>query len=186
MSIENIRQILSQREACHIPHADMTPSAVLVPIYENSGELHMLFTKRTERVDSHKGQISFPGGRCEQGETAQATALRESWEEIGLRSVDVRILGELDDTITVFTNYVITPFVGAIPYPYQFQINTQEVDRIITVPMAALLDKGNCTEDTQIYQGEAILVCTYTYGKDVIWGATARILKHFLDLVYGD
>ena len=136
-------------------------------------------------VDSHKGQISFPGGRCEKGETRQATAIRESWEEIGLKPEDVRILGELDDTITLFTDYIITPFVGAIPYPYQFKVCSQEVDEIITVPISKLLDKRNYSENTQIYNGEAYLVCTYKYDNHVIWGATARILKHFLDLIYG-
>ena len=96
-----------------IAGASLTPSAVLVPIYHKQGEYYILFTKRTEDVKNHKGQISFPGGvHQEEDRTLVDTALRESAEEIGLMPNDVEVLGELDDTTTVTSSFIISPFVG--------------------------------------------------------------------------
>ena len=90
---------------------------------------------------------------------------------------------ELDDTATTTSNFVIPPFVAAIPYPYPLKINSAEVERIIEVPIAALLDRRNFREETHLHHGEAFPEYFYNYNGQVIWGATANILKHFLDLV---
>jgi 8-oxo-dGTP pyrophosphatase MutT (NUDIX family) len=181
---EKVKQILSHRKRRSIASKDLIAAAVLVPLYEKWGEYYLLFTKRTERVSSHKGQISFPGGTCQGNEAPQTTALRESWEETGLRPEDVEILGELDDTETLSTGYIISPFVGIIPYPYQFRLSEEEVEEIIEVPISALRDKRNYKEETQFYQGKTYLACTYEYNNHIIWGATARIVRHFLDVVF--
>lgn len=181
---EKVRQILSCRDKKCIKDENRTSAAVLIPICEIGGEYCILFTKRTEKVVDHKGQVSFPGGAQDRAdELLKVTALRESFEEIGIRSEDVEIIGELDDIVTISTNYVVSPFVAFIPYPYEFRLNTEEVENIIEVPLTALLDKSNFREETQFINGRAVPACFYYHKNWVIWGATARILKQLLDLL---
>ena len=119
---EQIRQALAAREKKVISDSSLTDSAVLVPLFEKDGRCHIVFTKRTDHLHHHKGQISFPGGgRHPEDRSMLETALRESREEIGLKESDVEILGELDDAATVTSLYRIVPFVGVIPYPYDFK-----------------------------------------------------------------
>ena len=182
---EDVRHALSQRQKRAIGAEGFTPAAVLIPLYEKAGEHYLVVTKRTETVNDHRGQISFPGGVHQAGdESLMDTALRESWEEIGLNPKDVEILGELDSMCTFTTNYVVSPFVAAIPYPYQFKVSPEEVEEIIEVPLAALLDRSNFREELQPLQGELVPQYFYQYGDRVIWGATARILKQFLETVF--
>ena len=184
---EKIRQVLSQRDKKVLREENRIPAAVLIPVFDKVGECHILFTQRTEKVLYHKGQISFPGGAWDEGdELLENTALRESFEEIGLFNEDVEILGELDDIVTLTSNYVISPFVASIPYPYEFSLNSEEVEDIIEVPVNALLDKSNFREETQFIEGKFVLAYFYQYKDWVIWGATARILKQLLDLVFSE
>ncbi|MFO8011062.1 MAG: CoA pyrophosphatase [Dehalococcoidia bacterium] len=181
---EFIRQILSQRNKRYIIDRGARPSAVLVPIFERGGEDHILFTKRTETVEHHKSQISFPGGRKEEeDEDLLRTALRESYEEIGLDPEMVDILGELDDELTLVSNFIVTPFVGFIPDPRQLRINPVEVEGLLEVPVSSLLNKANYREGIQADGGMTYKAHYFHYGEDVIWGATARILKRFFDLI---
>ena len=119
---QRLRQALSERQKRHITDASRVLSAVLLPVYQKQGQYHILFTQRTDNVRDHKGQISFPGGAYEEEDgTLINTALREASEEIGLSPGDVEVLGELDDMATIGSGYIISPFVGAIPWPYQFE-----------------------------------------------------------------
>ncbi len=179
---ERLGQLLAQRQKQRIVDTSRVPSAVLLPIYNRQGQLQLLFIKRTETVREHKGQISFPGGTCEEGETALDTALRECREEIGLHAEDVEVLGEMDDYITTTSNYIVTPFVVMIPWPYQFKMHREEVDEIIEVPISALLDDNCLNQDSEIINGELVDSYAYHYQGRVIWGATARILNSFLDI----
>jgi 8-oxo-dGTP pyrophosphatase MutT (NUDIX family) len=182
----DIKQALSNIEKHSESSAGYIPSAVLLPLYEKAGDLHLVFIKRTETVQYHKGQISFPGGRHqpEDGSLLE-TALRESWEEIGLEPRDAEILGELDDIATYTTNFVISPYVAAIPYPYQFRPSPEEVEEIIEVPLTVLLNGANYSEE-EVYLGDQCIVQHfYRYGDRVIYGATARILKQFLEIAFG-
>jgi len=182
-----IREALHQREKKSIVDEGLTPAAVLLIIYCKADEHYILFTKRTEKVTYHKGQISFPGGaHQEDDQTLLNTALRENCEELGLAARDIEILGELDDVATATSSYVITPFVASIPWPYRFMVSKEEIDGIIEVPVAALLDKANLREEVQTIQCEATPVYFYHYQEQVIWGATARILKQFLDILSGE
>ncbi|MBT9166031.1 MAG: putative Nudix hydrolase NudL [Chloroflexi bacterium] len=184
---ERIKQILRGREKEHLSDPELISSAVLVPVYQKAGEYYILFIRRTERVEYHKGQISFPGGRKDEGDSnLLATALREGFEEIGLRPEAVEILGELDDESTISTSFVVSPFVALIPYPYDFEINREEVEGLVEVPLAVLRDKANFREEVITDGGRTFMAYSYHYGDEVIWGATARILKRFLDLLYGD
>lgn len=186
---DKIRRILSQREKQTIvfTNAPLAPAAVLIPLYERDGEYYILFTKRTERLEHHKGQISFPGGaRHQEDRDLLDTALRETFEEVGVKPGDVEILGELDRMGTVTSNFLITPFVGIIPYPYTFTVSEDEIEELVEVPISALLDKENYREERHEYEGRTYVGSFFDCGGKVIWGATAKILKQFLDLVFDE
>ena len=187
---QRLRQALSQRQKRHIADATRVPSAVLLPIYYKQGQYYILFTKRTGKVKDHKGQISFPGGAYEaKDRTLVNTAIRECAEEIGLAADRVELLGELDDTISIGSGYIISPFVAIIPWPYPLKVDQWETEEIIEVPISALLDKNNLRQETEIIDGETVTSYSYHYQGRVIWGATARILNQFLDIfarVMGD
>lgn len=160
-------------------------AAVLIPLFKSNGEYKAVFTKRTNKVDDHKGQISFPGGGIEeQDSTYEDTALRESYEEIGLLREDVTVLGRLDDTLTLASNFIIHPVIGMIPHPYDYQISQDEVDRIIEAPLSLFYPKepgsnmGNVEYGGITYHG-----LSYSYRGDVIWGATAKIMRDFIKIL---
>lgn len=181
---ERLRQTLSRRKKLHITDTQRVPSAVLLPLYLKDREYHLLFIQRTMRVRDHKGQISFPGGAYEEEDiTFCKTALRETEEEVGVAESDVEVLGELDDIRTIGSGYVISPFVGIIPWPYDIKVDQWETEEVIEVPLAALLDKDNVREDTDILEGEVVPTYFYHCQGKVIWGATARILSQFLGIV---
>lgn len=140
----------------------------------------MLFTRRTMHVRDHKGQIGFPGGVREPGETFRATALREAEEEVGLAGGAVEMIGELDDSVTI-TSYIIAPFVGVIPCPYPFRLNEREVAELIEVPVARLMSPGAFGKH-RVMSGkgaERLVDSFHCDGRD-IWGATAAIVVEFL------
>jgi 8-oxo-dGTP pyrophosphatase MutT (NUDIX family) len=162
------------------------PSAVLIPVYETNGRYHIVFIRRTRTVKNHKGQISFPGGVREDYDSSMMdTALRESYEEIGLLPEDAEVIGELDDEITTTSNYIVTPFVALIPHPYRFIPSEDEVDEIIEVPILSLLDKDCLKPDIEVLNGEEVPSFAYHYQGKIIWGATARILNKFLGIIGG-
>ena len=176
-----LKQALSSREKQYITDPTRIPAAVILSLYEKQGQYHILLIKRTETVAQHKGEISFPGGVHEESDkTLRDTALRECAEEIGLLAKDVEILGELDDEVSVATNYVISPFAALIPWPYRFKVDGQETETIIEVPVPALLESGRSRREIQ--NGEPVTAYTYRHEGQVIWGATARIVKKFLDI----
>lgn len=178
-----IREVLACRDKICIDDPALAQAAVLIPLFRKEGEYHVLLTRRTEKVGTHKGQISFPGGRRDEGEPLLTTALREAHEEIGIQEQDVRILGELDDMCTLTSDFCIAPFVGLIPYPYSFNVNDQEIAEIIEVPLSAFLDGTTFREELRVRNGQPLHVCFYEHGEHIIWGATARILKQLMDLI---
>lgn len=176
------REILSKRKRDIILREGLVPAAVLIPLFEKNGRHHVLFTKRTETVEHHKGQISFPGGmKDDQDRDIEQTVLREIFEEIGLREKDVDIVGELDDMETV-TKFKVTPFVGFIPYPFEFAVCKDEIEELIEVPFSFFLDEKNCKEEEWFHDNMLRNIYVYQYNHHRIWGATARILKKFIDL----
>ena len=180
---ERIQAILSARQRKVIRADDLTPAAILLPLFRKEKGYHILLTKRTDRVKTHKGEISFPGGVYDQEDrTLETTALRESFEEIGLREKDVEVFGCLDDVETL-TKYMIRPFVGIFPYPYPFVVNREEIEEIIEVPLQSLLRKDRFEKKRIPFEGGERIIYTYRYRGHLIWGATARILKQFLDLI---
>ncbi len=180
--IAHLRAQLASRE----PGAELEwharPAAVLVPLFQRAGTWHVLLTRRTESVATHKGQVAFPGGKVDATDSDRIdTALREAEEEIGLARADVRVLGVLPDLITV-TQWRITPVVGVIPHPYPFVPSTGELSEIFDVPLAWLADPANLTITTRepAVPGPPIEVFHFYYQHYDIWGATARILRSLL------
>lgn len=162
------------------------PAAVLVPLYLEGGEWTLLYTRRTDSVDVHRGQVAFPGGRIEPGDRSAAeAALRESEEEIGLRPADVQVLGQLNPLITV-TQFVVTPVIGVIRWPYPLRPNHKEVARCFGVPIRWLAEPANLEVHSRepLIPGLSVQVYYFKpYEQEVIWGVTARITKSLLDLL---
>ncbi len=178
--MEEVRTRLEARESAPLdPAAGQTHAAVLVPLFVRGGALRVLLTRRTETVEHHRGQVSFPGGAQEEGdESLLATALRETQEELGIAARDVRFLGALSPLTTV-TDFYVEPFVGAIPHPYALRPAEAEIAEVIDPPISALLDPRSL--EVRTLEGRAEPTLFYHYGAHVIWGATARMLKELLD-----
>lgn len=161
-------------------------AAVLVPLVWWKDEWELLFTRRTELVEHHKGQVSFPGGGCDLGDTAaEETAVREAEEEIGLRPDDVRVLGRLNDIVTI-TSYQVTPVVGVMPWPYKVLLEPVEVERVFTIPLLWLADRMNWDEQFITPDGKkrSFPVLKYQpYESEILWGASARITQNFLSVL---
>jgi 8-oxo-dGTP pyrophosphatase MutT (NUDIX family) len=155
-------------------------AAILIPLFVRDKALWTLFTKRTDLVEHHKGQISFPGGGKHASDAnLWETAIRETEEEIGVPRAAVKLLGALPRLVTV-TDFEISPFVGAIPYPTPFEPHPGEVESIIEVPLSYLLDPMVVEERPVKWKGRDVLTLVYHYKGHAIWGATARILADFL------
>ncbi|MBI3998929.1 MAG: CoA pyrophosphatase [Armatimonadetes bacterium] len=159
-------------------------AAVLVPVFDSGGVPYLLLTKRTETVEHHKGQISFPGGGEEPGDRDLLdTALRETYEEIGLPPEVVEVWGRLDETETVVSGFAITPYVGFIPPPARLRPNPNEIQEIVSVPLEVFLNPANLRVERVAPDGREMELLFYDYPPHVIWGATARIIKSMVRLL---
>ncbi len=161
-------------------------AAVLIPMIRKDSDWHLIFTRRTDTVESHKGQVSFPGGGCEDNETqAEQTALREAQEEIGLNPHDVQILGRMNDVATI-THFRVTPVVGIIPWPYEFKLSRFEVSRVFSIPLNWMAQPSNWDELNFTSSGfqRTFPVITYQpYDGEILWGVSARITQNFLGVL---
>lgn len=159
-------------------------AAVLVPIFQKNGNLHVLLTKRSDMVEHHRGEISFPGGKLDPTDPdLRSCALRETSEEVGVSPDDVQVLTELDDFYTVATRFHVVPFVGIIPYPYEFRVSQREIAGIVAPPLEVFFDPSRRHEDVWIFRGAPVQVVSYLWEGHNIWGATARILSHLVELI---
>ena len=157
-------------------------AAVLIPLAWFENEWHLLYTRRTNKVESHKGQVSFPGGACDPGEeTPEQTALREAEEEIGMRPQDVRVLGRLAPMITI-TSFRVTPVVGVVQWPYTFRVENAEVARVFTMPLTWLADMENRWE-FKVPGRDYGLIVYHPYDGELLWGATAGMTDLFMKVL---
>jgi 8-oxo-dGTP pyrophosphatase MutT (NUDIX family) len=171
--------LLTPEDALGLDVHGRTDAAVLVPLYLTDGELHGVFTKRRDDLRRHAGQMSFPGGRQDEGDPSlEATALREAEEEIGLPRDAVDVVGALRPTPTIATSYAIYPFVGVIEPGNTWTLSPREVAEVVELPLRAVRD--GYERQRLIRRGIPILSDTYTVGEHFIWGATARIASDLL------
>lgn len=159
------------------------PASVLMPMIQYNNDWHILFTRRHPDLPEHSGQVSFPGGRMDDTDASpEDTALREAWEEIGLDPKDVTILGRLHEFLTI-TNYLVTPIVGLIPWPYRLTLSKVEVSRAFTIPVSWLSNPDNYEERPRILPAPfAPIPVIYfkSYDGEILWGATARFTLSLL------
>lgn len=161
------------------------PAAVLLPLLKENGAWHLLFIRRTEKDgDHHSGQVAFPGGAQEPEDAGLlSSALREAQEEVGLDPADVRILGRLNDYITI-SNFHVTPFVGIIPWPYNISPSPDEVERVFTMPLDWLANSENYRSESHPLPGWDKPISAIYYQKfdgELLWGVSARLTLHFLE-----
>lgn len=157
-------------------------AAVLIPLAWFDDEWHLIYTRRTNRVESHKGQVSFPGGACDPGEeTPEQTALREAEEEIGVYSKDVRMLGKLAPMVTI-TSFRVTPVVGVVQWPYAFRVENAEVARVFTMPLAWLANRDNRWKFNLPGRNYSLIVY-HPFDGELLWGATAMMTDNFLNVL---
>lgn len=161
-------------------------ASILIPLLKKNNLWHILYTRRTSTLPVHGGQVAFPGGRMDKDDVDEEnTALREAMEEIGLKPEDVNVLGRLQNFVTV-TNYLVTPVVGVIPWPYKFEISVIEVSKVFTIPITWLANKENYhTQYRKLPKNDLTIPVIYydEYKGEVLWGASARITVCFIDIL---
>ena len=174
--------LLPAEAASELDVRGRTDAAVLVALYVDGGRLHAVFTKRREDLRRHPGEISFPGGRHDDTDAdLEATALRETEEEIGLPPAAVRMLGALQPTPTIVTSYAIYPFVGLIEPGLAWTLSAREGAAVFELALDDLL--AGYARRRLVRRGIPIRTDTYVVGDDLIWGATARILADLFDRI---
>jgi 8-oxo-dGTP pyrophosphatase MutT (NUDIX family) len=182
--ISTLRDLLALYEPRRIQCSQTRAAGVIIPVFENNGEASIVLTKRACSVAIHKGEVSFPGGMYEEQDgNTKNTALRECCEEFGVRTGDVEVIGRLDELYTL-TGFVISPYVGIIPYPYTFRTTPAEVAYLIMLPFNYLLTVKPHFEAAS-YEGKTLEVPSFHYAGDRIWGATCRILLRLREIIDG-
>jgi 8-oxo-dGTP pyrophosphatase MutT (NUDIX family) len=184
--IDLARDLLRGYEPRGLAAPDARRAAVLTLLYHDQGADRVLLTKRTDTVEHHKGQICFPGGGVHDGDAdLSVTALRETWEEVGVYPEHVEIIGRLDEIVTI-SNFLVTPYVGVLhKTPYEFVPSDIEVAEVLEPPIADLLDDASLVLEERVVDGEIRYAPAYLWNGHRVWGATARMLQEFLDLLQG-
>ena len=179
---EVLSRALSARKVVTVDDPSLMPAAVMVLLYAKDGEYCILLNKRSQQVEHHKGEISFPGGgRDPEDRDFLQTALRETHEEMGVRPEDITLLGRLHDVVTR-SNFGVRVFVGGISYPYPFKPSAREIAEVLEVPVSGLLDPRNRREEARWTEGGTTKTYSYAYGEHLIFGATAQMVTEFLEV----
>ena len=180
---EQISTLLNARTPRKLDLKHSGRAAILMPIFKQDQEYFFLLTKRTQRVETHKGQISFPGGVKDVSDRdLLQTALRESWEEIGLAPERVQILGEFDEYFSV-TDLLVTPYAGWLDSQYDLRLNPDEVEEVFHVPFSVFRDSRLCRVETRRRLEVERKIYFYNYEGKEVWGLTAQIIRDFLKLI---
>lgn len=185
LTVDSIRAALSKTSPASSVNSDgLIEAAVAILVYPKQDGLTIILNKRTDRVEHHKGEISFPGGgRDPEDVSILDTALRETQEEMGIDPDDIEIIVQLDQ-VSTRSGFSITPFVGVIPPDYDFKVSKIEIAEVLEVPIESLIDTENRVEDDRVWGNEVSnKQYSYIYGTHIIWGATARIITQLLDIL---
>ncbi len=166
------------------PEGPLTAAAVLVPLVDRAEGMTVLLTRRTDHLHDHAGQVSFPGGRVEGGETAVEAALRETEEETGIPRSRVEVVGRLDDYVTR-TGFLVTPVVGILDPPFPVRPDPFEVADVFEVPLAFVLDPANHQRRSRVWAGAERFFYVLPYEDRYIWGATAGMLINLYEVLNG-
>jgi 8-oxo-dGTP pyrophosphatase MutT (NUDIX family) len=182
-----LKQVLGQREVRPRAEWDSSPAAVLIPLIPVDGSWSLLYTRRTDSLESHRGQVAFPGGRIDEVDKSPTeAALREACEEIGIDPDHVEVLGAMDPLYTV-TQFHVTPVIGLLDWPVDLKLNHTEVAAVFHVPISWLAQKQNLqlVERTLWPGGPTIPIYQFKpYQGETIWGATARITLNLLEIMH--
>ena len=178
---ELLKRALAKRVVERADGTGLMPSAVMVLLYPKDGEYCILLNKRSEQVEHHKGEISFPGGaRDSEDRDSLETALRETEEEMGINRDDITVIGEMDEVVTR-SNFLINVFTGIIEYPYPFKPSAIEIAEVLEFPVSAMIDPANRRTETRWDDGHPVTSYSYVHQEHVVFGATARILQSCID-----
>lgn len=158
-------------------------SSVLLLLFPVQGQIYTCLTKRNRSMKNHPGQVSFPGGRIEEGESPELTALREAQEEVGVFPLDVEILGRLSELYVQVSSYTIFPYVGWIDHQPEFILNKDEAEKIILFPLQKFIQNRNVKHREMKTSVGLLNVPYFSFDGEIIWGATAMILSEFLDMI---
>ena len=182
-NLDAFRGTLSHRPPETNDDESLLPASVFILVYRKDGSYSLLLNKRSQMVEHHKGEVSFPGGaRDPEDATFLDAALRECQEEMGIDPQDVTTLGQLDDVVTR-SRFRVKVFVGTIPYPYAFEPSSVEIAEVLEVPISALLDPSNLREEVRWAGGNVVKSTCYAYGDHLIYGATAQMVDRLLELI---
>lgn len=182
-SLERLRAVVGDRPAISIDAPQYRRACVLIPIVRTNGGWSILFSRRSPNLAAHSGQIAFPGGAVEEGESLEAAAVREAKEEVGIPSEHVELIGRLDDVVTN-SGFLVAPFVGIIHERIDYVLQESEVDEVFEVPVDALLQSSQPEVRYVSFRSRQYPAYFYRHEQYEIWGLTGRILKAFLDLVW--
>jgi len=182
-SLERLRALLAQRPAIALDAPEYRRAAVLVPLVRDGDGWSILFSRRADNLAAHSGQIAFPGGAVEAGETLELAAVRETEEEVGIARDRVELIGRLDDIITN-SGFLVAPFVGTIETRLEYILSESEVAEVFEVPIDALLAIDQPEVRYVPFRDKRFPAYFYRYDRYEIWGLTGRMLKAFLDLVW--
>ena len=186
--IEKLRRALHQTDPANRPGrgAAAREAAVLVPIVQREGDLHLVFIRRSDSVESHRGQVAFPGGRVDPSDTTLLdTALREAHEEVGIEPHLVDVLGGFPTMSTVSSGIWVAPFVGLLKRPVEYLIQQVEVAEVFEVPLRVLADARyrGLYEWRRDQGGPSLNFPAIFYSGQTIWGLTLRITENLLDIM---
>jgi len=178
---EYIRGRLAELQPRRLEDGYARQAAVLMPFFERDGEVRLLLTRRTDEVETHKGQISFPGGMREEGETLERTAIRETFEEIGISGDSMEILGRFHDYLSI-TDVRVTPFAAMLRQPFTVTPQAHEVAEVLLVPTSLFLDPERLfIKKDFIIKGKSAGDYSWLFGTHRIWGLTALIIHDFFE-----
>ena len=181
---DRIEETLRSRRPSLVAETHLTPSAVVIPIFRRDSGWCAIFTKRSQHVNTHKGEISFPGGVLEPGESALGAALRELEEELGIRKESLRLLGELDEILTI-TGFRIRPFVACVDWPVALSLSRGEIEEIFILSLNHFLDPARLKIKHWQRKDQDYPVYYFEFPECTVWGATAKIVKNFLERLTG-